>query len=172
MSVTSFYLLIGAVLGGIFLFFKPLQVDIASPGELAQIELDRFTVYEVASTGVKTILAGHHASRFPDRYEVVDLNLTDRSEGHVETMKASKGIYKEPLITLEGDVRFRRDDGITFETAKADYNQSSGEVRAPGAFVLWQARDRVDGRNLYYNLNSGDISAKKIVGIYTMKEKM
>jgi len=172
MSVSTFYLLIGAVLGSIFFFFKPLQVDIATPGELAQIELERFTVYEVAADGVKTILAGAHASRFPDRYEVDDLNLTDRSEGHVETMQARKGIYKEPLISLDGDVRFRRDDGYTFETQKADYNQSSGDVRAPGSFVLWQAGDRVDGRNLFYNIKSGDITAKKIVGVYTMKEKM
>ncbi|MHC3994497.1 LPS export ABC transporter periplasmic protein LptC [Thiomicrolovo sp. ZZH C-3] len=172
MSVTSFYLLIGAVLGSIFFFFKPLQVDIASPGELAQIELERFTVYEVEATGVKTILAGAHASRFPNRYELVDLNLTDRSEGHVQTMQARKGVYKEPLISLEGEVHFRRDDGTTFETAKADYNQSSGDVRAPGAFILRQAQDRVDGQNLYYNIKRGDITAKKIVGIYTMKEKM
>jgi len=171
MSVTTFYLLIGAVLGSIFLFFKPLHVDIASPGELAQIELERFRVYEVSSEGVKTILGGRHASRFPDRYEVDDLNLTDRSEGHVETMQANKGIYKEPLISLAGDVRFRRDDGVMFETAQADYNQTSGAVRAPGDFVLWQAQDRVDGTDLRYNTISGDVTAKRIVGVYTMKEK-
>jgi hypothetical protein len=172
MNVTVFYLLIGAILGSMFLLFKPLHVDIASPGELAQIELDRFVVHEVTAGGVKTILAGAHARRFEDRYEVDELNLTDRSEGHLEQMSASKGVYREPLISLRDNVRFERDDGLVFETKNADYNQTSGEVSTAGSFVLWQANDRVDGTDLRYNTKSGEISAKQIVGNYTLKDAM
>jgi len=170
MNITVFYLLIGAVLGSMFLFFKPLQVDIASPGELAQIELDRFVVHEVTDAGVKTILAGNHARRFEDRYEVDELNLTDRSQGHVEKMHATKGLYRAPLISLRDNVRFERDDGVVFETQSADYNQTSGEVSTNGSFVLWQAKDRIDGTDLRYNTKSGKISAKQIVGNYTLKD--
>jgi len=172
MNVTVFYLFIGAVLAGIFFFFKPLKLDIATPGELAQIELDRFRVHEVAADGVKTIFAGAHARRFEDRYEVDAPDITDRSEGHVDTMKAKEGLYRAPMISLRGDVRFERDDGIVFETQHADYNQSSGEVRTRGGFVLWQAQDRVDGSDLLYNIKSGDLSARRIVGIYTLKESL
>ncbi len=172
MNVTLFYLFIGAVLGAVFFFFKPLKVDIASPGELAQIELNDFTVHEVTEAGVKTILSGVHARRFADRYEVDTFHLMDRSQGHVEQMQAAEGSYREPLVSLRGDVRFERDDGIVFETQSADYNQSSGVVSTPGRFVLWQAADRVEGTKLYYNIKSGEITAKKIAGTYTLKERM
>jgi len=171
MNVVTFYLLVGAVLGSIFLFFKPMKVDLAEPGELAQIELDRFVVYEVTTTGVKTILGGSHALRFADRYEVSDLNLTDRSKEHIETMWAKFGIYREPLVSLRENVHYERDDGIDFETGSADYNRSSGQMVAAGPFVLWQGHDRVEGEDLIYNSQSGEISAKKIVGNYTVKDK-
>ena len=170
MNVVTFYLIVGAVLGSVFLFFKPMKVNIAEPGELAQIELDRFIVHEVTPAGVKTILAGTHALRFTDRYEVNDLNLTDRSENHTENMRAKFGIYREPLISLRDDVHYERDDGIVFETDSADYNRSSGQMVAAGPFILWQGRDRVEGKDLFYNSKSGDISAKKIVGNYMLKD--
>jgi len=171
MSVTTFYLMIGALLASVFLFFKPIKVDIAETGELAQIELDRFVVHEVVPAGVKTILAGAHAKRFEDRYEVQELNLTDRSETHVENMQAKSGIYREPLISLRDDVRYARDDGITFETDSADYNQTSGEMKTNGPFVLWQAHDRIDGTDLVYNTKTGEVAARRIIGNYFMKDE-
>jgi hypothetical protein len=171
MNVVTFYLFIGAVLGSVYLFFKPMKVDVAEPGELAQIELDRFIVHEVVPKGVKTIMTGSHALRFTDRYVVSDLNLTDRSEGHTENMRAKSGTYREPMILLRKDVRYRRDDGIRFETDSVDYNRSSGQMVAPGPFVLWQAHDRITGRDLIYNTKRGEISAEKIVGNYFLKEK-
>lgn len=171
MNVVTFYLLVGAVLASIFFFFKPLKVDVTEPGELAQIELDRFIVHEVTPAGVKTILAGSHALRYTDRYEMTDLNLTDRTEEHVENMRAANGVYREPMISLRDDVHYERDDGIVFETGSLDYNRTSGQIAAAGPFVLWQAQDRLDGRDLFYNTISGDISAKKIAGNYMLKEK-
>ena len=170
MNVVTFYLLVGAVLGSVFLFFKPMKVDLAEPGELAQIELDRFTVHEVTTSGVKTILAGSHALRFTDRYEVSDLNLTDRSENHTENMRADRGIYREPMISLRDDVQYKRDDGIGFTTQNVDYNRTSGEMTAAGPFVFWQAKDRLEGRDLLYNTKSGQIAAKAITGNYYLKD--
>ena len=170
MNVVTFYLVVGAILGSIFLFFKPIAVNVADPGELAQIELDRFIVYEVTPAGVKTILAGTHALRFPDRYEVNDLNLTDRSDEHTENMRADFGVYKEPLIFLQDNVRYERDDGIVFTTGSADYNRTSGMLAANGPFVLWQGQDRVKGSDLRYNTQLGEISAEKIVGNYMLKD--
>jgi len=170
MNVTPFYMLIGIVLAGIFFFFKPLKVDIAETGELAQIELSDFRVYEVVPRGVKVVLAGSSVKRFEDRYQVEEINLTDRSGNHIENMKANRGIYKEPMIYLYDRVRYTRDDGVSFETEQADYNQTSGQINTAGPFVLRQSQDRVTGNDLVYNTESGDLAAKHIEGFYRLKE--
>ena len=172
MNINAFYLMIGAILGAVFLFFKPLKVDLASPEELAQIELNRFVVHEVNESGVKTILAGSYAQRFADRYEVSDLNLTDRSDKHIENMTAKRGVYREPMVYLQDDVNYRRDDGIRFETDSVDYNQTSGRMSTDGAFVLKRGEDRFKGNDLVYNTKRGTISAKQIEGIYILKDSM
>lgn len=170
MSLSTFYMLVGAALVAIFLFFKPMKVDIANPGEMPQIELEHFVVYDVTEAGVKTILAGAYARRFEDRYTVDDVNVTDRTEAHVQTMQADHGVYKEPIILLKHDVRYRRDDGVRFLTEQLEYNQSSADIVARGSFVLWQGKDRVTGSALRYNTVSGEASGKHIVADYELKE--
>lgn len=170
MSLSAFYMLVGAALVAVFLFFKPLNVDIANPGEMPQIELERFVVHEVTEAGVKTILAGRYARRFEDRYTVDDVNVTDRAQAHVQSMRAGKGIYKEPVILLQKNVRYRRDDGIRFETEQVEYNQTSGTMAADDDFILWQGKDKVVGRSLRYNTASGEASGKNIVADYDIKE--
>lgn len=170
MNITGFYAAIGAVLVAIFLFFKPLKVDIANPGDLPQIELQHFMVHEVTTAGVKTILAGQYARRYEDRYVVTDVNLTDRNERHIENMQAGRGIYREPIVILKDHVRYRRDDGVRFRTDYAEYNQTSGQLAANDDFVLRRGTDRLNGKALQYNTITGDIAAKQIVGVYLLKE--
>lgn len=170
MNVVTFYLLTGAVLIGIFLFFKPLNVEIDAPGELAQIELNDFMVHEVTPEGVKTILGGSHASRYEDRYVVEEINLTDYSGTYRQNMKADHGTYKGSIITLKDHVHFERDDGLFFECDQAVYNQDTGVANTIGAFVIWQGPDRVTGTDLIYNGKTGDVSAKRVTGQYTLKD--
>lgn len=171
MNVVTFYLLVAAILVSVFLFFKPMKVTVSQPGELAQIELDKFVIHEVTPETVKTILAGSQGLRYEDRYEVTDLNLTDRSKLHTENMQAAHGTYSEPMILLHDGVHYTRDDGMKFESNDLDYNRSSGLMRAPGPFVLWQKADRINGHNLVYYTKSGDMAAKKITGNYFLKDK-
>ncbi len=172
MNVVPFYFGLGIVLASIFVFFKPLHVEIDAPERLAQIELERFEVFEVTTKGVKTMLIGRRARRFQKSYVVDDINMTDRSHGHRDNLCARLGIYKEGFVTLENDVRLRRDDGSLFETQKATYDQNSSIVRAHGAFVFYRGPDTVRGSDLYYDLESGRLRALHVEGIYTIKEKM
>lgn len=172
MNVTPFYLFIGIILLSVFAFFKPLHVQIEAPKELAQIELNDFIVHEINPRGVKTILGGTHAQRFEDRYVVDDINLTDRSEQHIENMRADFGVYKASMITLDDHIRFTRDDGIVFEADHATYDLNKSIVRVPGPFVMWQDQDKIKGQDLIYNSKSGDISAKRVKGLYGIKELM
>lgn len=171
MSLSSFFLVTGVALFAVFLFFKPFKVDIANPGEMPQIELNRFIVHEVTEQGVKTILAGGYARRYEDRFTVSDVNVTDKAKSHIQSMQADEGIYKEPVIVLKQHVRYQRDDGVKFQTQEVEYNQSSGEMVASDRFILWQGNDRLEGKALHFNAYDGIASGINIVGNYELKEK-
>ncbi len=170
MSVVPVYLALGALLLGIYVFFKPLHVRIDAPAELAQLELQDFTVHEVDPQGVRTILGGKKAYRYEDRYEVDDINLTDRSQGIRQSMYADHGVYRDGIITLSGGVRLLRADGSRFMTDRAVYDRNAATVTAPDAFVFFREGDRIRGRNLYYNLKSGDIRAEAVDGVYRIEK--
>lgn len=172
MNVTGFFAFIGAVLLGIFLFFKPLDVKTMTPEELAAIELDGFAVYKMTPSGLETVLRGSHAKRFADRYVVNDINLTDRSEGYSQNMQADTGVYRVPVTTLEGNVRYHREDGVRFACDKAVYDENRTQISSIGPFRISQNGDSVEGLNLRYNSTTGKITAKHVEGLFRVKESL
>lgn len=172
MNVSIFYLFIGSVLIAVFFLFKPLKVDIADAGELAQIELTDFRIHELTTDGIKTVLTGSEVKRFENRYEVRDINLTDQSDNRIENVQADRGVYKDPMIYLNDHVQYSREDGIVFKTNEAEYNRTSGAIITTGLFELRRAQDSLDGYNLSYNTKTGQISAKQIEGSYLLKEDL
>lgn len=172
MNVTVFFSAIGVILAAIFIFFQPLHVKSMSTDELASIELDDFAVYKMTPVTLETVLQGRHAKRYSDRYVVTDINLTDYAQGYRQNMLAAQGVYRAAVTTLEGDVRYAREDGVRFACDKARYDESSTEVRSIGPFRLSQNRDTIHGMDVIYNSTSGKISAEKVEGLYTVKEHL
>lgn len=172
MTVLPFYLLIGAGLGIILFFFRPLHVDAPPSEELAQIELRQFVIFDVTRTGVKTQLGGSDARRYEDRYAVDNIVLTDRSRGHTETVRSDTGVYRDPMVHLEGHVRYERDDGVRFETSGAEFNQTSGVIRSREMFTMWRGDDRVTGQDLVYFTKDGEVSATHIEGVYLLEDAL
>lgn len=172
MTVIPFYLLIGAGLGIILFFFKPLHVDAPPSEELAQIELHRFVIYDVTASGVQTQLAGSDARRYEDRYVVDNIVLTDRSRGRTETIRSDFGVYRDPMVHLQGRVRYERDDGLRFETNSGEFNQTSGVIRSPELFTMWRGENRVSGRGLVYQSKAGEVSATNIEGVYLLEDTL
>lgn len=165
-----FFLLVAAVLGVIFLGFKPLAIKAQGSGEFAQIELTAFTVHELTTDGVKTIFTGADARRYEDRYEVYAMQLTDRSGEFQQQMEANFGVYKEPLVTLHGNVRYRRDDGLYFNCNEAIYDRNRSVAHTEGAFVMGQGTDAVHGDDLVFNSQTSEARAVKIEAYYALEE--
>ncbi len=146
-------------------------MDIAQqqPGEIAQLELKSFTVKEFDTERLKTVLSGSFGKRFADRYEVEDIDFTDATREHKQNITAKSGIYKDNVVTLQGSVLFRRDDGVTFGSELIVYDHNSTVARAIGAFRLQRGIESFTGENLVYDNANGDISAESIRGVYILK---
>jgi len=172
MNINAFFLIISALLVSIYLFFKPIDIQLDLPDELAQLELNQFVVHEYDTDKLKTILSGSEGKRYEERYEVKDVNYTNNTDRYVENMRADYGFYKEPLMILKKNVHYQRDDGSRFFADHVTYNDETSFTTTDGSFKLWNGHDSIKGQNLSYNSQSGEINATAITGIYFMKESM
>lgn len=169
LNANTFFIVIFTILVSIWIFFQPKHTQYQETGEIPQLELHNFTLYEVNQTGLKNILAGREGYRYEDRLEVNDINYTDSTKVLKNNITAKFGIYDNvDIITLKGNVRYYREDGLSFQTQEARISQSKELITTDGAFVIQRGKDLFRGTKLFYDYQNSDIKAKRVSGVYTL----
>ena len=91
MTVNHFFVAIALVMAGIYFGFRPVTFEETRHGEIAQLDLNGFTIYEMDEKGLIHILHGKEGLRFADRYEVHDIAFIDSSEALSKELTADFG---------------------------------------------------------------------------------
>jgi len=160
------------ILGSIYVFFKPLNIKQQSFVDVPLFELKDFTMYELDTKGLRTIMLGSAATRYSNRYTVQDIDYTDNEkEEYIANMKAKHGIYKNDMVTLSGDVEYVRDDGLTFKTQKAVYNKKSSDVVSDVGYVAYLNDSVVRGSYIKYNNEKNRIFSKNVTAKIQLQER-
>ena len=128
MSINIFFSAIIFALFLIFVLFKPLNIKQQDFGEIPVFELVDFKLMELNEKGLTTVIKGNEGTRYIDRYLVNNIDYTDNTKKYLANMKAKKGIYRDGIIDLEGNIVYTREDGISFSTQKAIYNKETNIV--------------------------------------------
>ena len=138
MNINIFFSILLFALVMIFVFFKPMQLKEQSFEDVPLFELKLFTLYELDGFGINTLMSGDESIKYEDRYIVNNINYTDNSQKYIANMKANNGIYKENSVSLNGDIIYIREDGLTFKTEKAIYNKKEQLIRADTTFISYR----------------------------------
>ena len=171
MTVNTFFVLVVLLLAGIFFIFKPMSVKSEEKMEVAQIDLVNFTTFELDENGLRNVMSGTHGWRYTNRYEILDINFTDKTKDYLQKMSADFGNYQDDVVSLVGDVRYKREDGLAFMSNEATYEQKRSTASTEGEFKIIQNGDWVEGRALVYNSAAGTVNAKEIRANYVIREK-
>ncbi len=172
-SVNYFFIFIALVLASILLFFKPMPIKetLEDGAEVAELELRNFTLYELSTDGLKDIMIGHYGFRYGDRTEVEEIDYTDSIGDQRNNLQADYGVYNnKDLITLEGNVRYYREDGMRFKSDVAVIDQINETITAVGPFSMDRDEDNVVGTDLFYDSKKGLSNAKDVTGFFTLTE--
>ena len=173
LNANYFYLLTGLVLLGVYVGFKPMELpeDLTHKGEVAELELSHFTMYKVDKTGLQNIMIGKKGFQYKNRLEIKDINYTDSTKKFRSNLKADFGTYdKVDLITLQGNVRYYREDGVRFNSKQARLKQKEETIYVDGRFKLHKFADNVVGDHLFYDTKHGVSRAKNVIGYYTVAD--
>lgn len=171
MSANYFYIIVAALLLGIYIFFKPMHIKQNNPKEVAQLELENFTVYELDTSGVKSIMKGSTGKRFTNRNEAFDIDFTDNTKLFTQNMKADFGRQKAGVIYLKGNVRYQRKDGLRFTSQEAKYNQKTKVATTDDVFSMYYGDNWVHGKKLYYQTSKRLAKAEHIDGTYEIEKE-
>lgn len=176
MTVNSFFLLLLAGLTGIYVFFSPMNIQVKYEEDIAMLDLNKFTMYKIDTTGLLSTMTGSSGKRFINRhdytqhYKVYDINFTDSSHQFLQNMVSDFALYKGEKVFLEGNVRYKRVDGLMFLSDEAQYNHRNSVVTTQGPFTMAEAGNWLIGTKLYYDSVREAAKGEHIKGVYTLMD--
>lgn len=171
MKINVFFLLVTTALIVIFFALKPQNIKIQKFEDIPLLKLSSFTMHELNSEGLITIMKGTQATRYKDRYDVDNIDYTDKSKEFVANITANTGTYKNNIVRLNGNVIYTREDGLTFKTQSASYDKNTHIAKADGDYVLYRGTNEAIGKKLKYNNLSDKIYSTDVTAKYKFKER-
>jgi len=154
----------------IFIFFQPLKLKEQSFGDVPQLELEQFTMYEFTPYGLKTLMFGESGTKYDERFIVKKMDYTDKSQDYIANMKADDGLYKNELVTLSGHVMYSRSNGFVFNTEKLTYNKKTSEAISNVGYTAYMGDNIVRGSYIRYNNALNKVYSKQIDATYQLQE--
>jgi len=154
----------------IYIFFQPLKIKEQKFGEIALLTMDNFTMYELQTTGLQTIMAGTKSIRYTDRYIIDDINFTDNSKEYISNILADDGIYKNDIVDLKGNVIYKREDGLTFQSNTLHYNTKTKIAQTQDKYIAYKSTNSMKGTSFVFDSANEIMKSKEVTVIYQLKE--
>lgn len=130
--------------------------------KIAQVEMYDVQDHEISVNGVISITNAKQAVRYSDRDELYGVDALLRRDGLINSLRADKGILQDNIVYLDGDVRYVRNDGITFESAAVEYHRDKDMLKGKVPFVLSDNYNKTLGDSFTYVIKEGKIEANNI----------
>jgi LPS export ABC transporter protein LptC len=171
MNINLFFIVLLMLLMSVYVFFKPLKIDVPDHKEIAQLELKDFQIYEIEEQGVKSILEGAMGERFENRYEMSNVTFKDTSKQVIEVMHADHGRYQDDTVYLTENVIYAQDGGMTFKSDEAQYDINNSLLTTQGTFVMNINGGAFEGEKLKFNTKENKMLASSVRGFYNLEQK-
>ncbi len=171
MNINYFFSFISLILLMIYIFFDPMEIKQINSKEIPLFSLDNFTLHELDTHGLTTLMNGSKGKRYSDRYDVSNIDYTDNSKEFISNMKAKHGLYQKEVVYLNGDVFFTRVDGLRYFSQKAVYNKKTEIVLSDVEYVALMGMSQLSGNTLQIDNKNKTMRSKNIYAIYNFKEK-
>lgn len=172
MSINSLFGLVFVLLLTIIVAFEQKVVSTGEPqNEVALLNISNFTMYEMDKTRLTSLLKATDGIRYADRFLLKDINYTDNSKELRANIVSKNGIYKDNVLTLNGDVFYKREDDITFKSQSAKYDKTSSDFSTKENFEATMQKNIAYGSEIEYNNETKKLKSKNVYVIYKIEDK-
>ena len=171
MRITHFFVLVFLFSISMFVFLKPQAYTKTDGKEVPTLEIEDFTVYELDQTGVQSVLSGTKGRQYKTHYDIKHAHYRQNKNAISENIYADKGRFEKDIAYLDDNVRYYREDGLSFESEHAVYNTKREYLYVASDFVSTKNENVVYGKELHYYAKTGKSRAQKIVATYYYEDK-
>ena len=154
-----------------FVFLKPQDYNKATDAQVAQLEIEDFTLYKLDEVGVQSVVSGTIGRQYVSYYEVQNTHYIENTNKLGQHLYSDKGRFEKDIAYLDDNVRYFREDGLSFESDHAVYDTEKELLYVPKKFILTQNENIVYGSELHYDSKTGEVSAQEVDANYYMEEK-
>ncbi|SFV52544.1 hypothetical protein MNB_SM-7-1272 [hydrothermal vent metagenome] len=172
MNINVLIFFIAILLGSIFFLFKPLKIQQSkNVKEIAQIEMNNYTMYEFDTQKLVNLAIGKKALRYKDRDVLSHFVFNDNSNDALVSLSANYGVYKNDTIDLKGQVLYTKSDGIEFRSEHVFYDRKKAYAKSDLPYTAFMGKNWIKGRSLYYDLKKDKIRSKDIYAVYHIQKR-
>ncbi len=136
----------------IFLFYQKaktlnITTDLTST---PLMELEDSKIYNITSDGITAYLQSKVAKRYKNRYVLYDIFSNKKNDTKSEQLWAKKGVMKNDILTLLGNVLYKDSSGQILKSQKVIYNLKKDILSSDTFFVATYKKNKVRGSSFIY----------------------
>ncbi len=171
MRLTHFFVFLLFFCIALFVFLQPHEYDTEHGNEVAQLEIEDFNLYEIDTQGVQSVVSGTLGRQYTTHYEVENAHYVVNENQLGEHLYADRGKFQREVVYLDDNVRYFREDGLSFESDHAVYDTKKERLYVPEKFIMTQNENIIYGSELHYDVKTGQTSARTIDANYYLEDR-
>ncbi len=160
-------------MSSLFLFYqktKTLNIT-ADTINTPLMELENSKIYNITYKGITAYLQSKIAKRYKNRYVLYDIFSNKKDNTTSEKLWAKKGVMKNDILTLLGDVLYKDSNNQTLQSQKVIYNLKKDILSSDTFFVATYKRSKVKGSSFIYYKEQKRLLADNIKADIVMEKK-
>ncbi len=160
-------------MSSLFLFYqktKTLNIT-ADTINTPLMELENSKIYNITYKGITAYLQSKIAKRYKNRYVLYDIFSNKKDNTTSEKLWAKKGVMKNDILTLLGDVLYKDSNNQTLQRQKVIYNLKKDILSSDTFFVATYKRSKVKGSSFIYYKEQKRLLADNIKADIVMEKK-
>ena len=130
------------------------------------IEFNNFVAYDLNSTTIKDIIKGKQAVKYSDKWILKEPKISTKD---IKDISSKYAIYSKNFIVFKGNVTAVKKNGTILKSNYATYNLKKSELFTPKRFYLYKDKDKVTGKELFYDKKHKITKAKDVNGTFKLK---
>ena len=166
-TIFAFALLIAGIVSSFLI--TPVERAGGKKVDTAQIEFERYRIYDINESGVNGLLIATRGWHYADR-EVLQEPTVLRQDGEVDDgVSSDRGTIIGDELRLQKNVYYWDSLGRNLRTEEAVYNRKTGVLIGKGGFVLHTPQGSVRGANFAADTTLHTVQANEIKATINVK---
>jgi|AAUQ01.1.fsa_nt_gi lipopolysaccharide assembly outer membrane protein LptD (OstA) len=146
---------------------SPPRVQEESLGVKKSTQISNFILYEINGSALIHTIKAEEAIEIANEWI---LKKPIISTEDVKYLRSDKSIVKKNRVIFIKNVKALKEDGTIYMSQKAIYYIDKKRLKTPRGFVIVSDKDKIEGKNLIYDVDNKSAKAHSVNGKFQIKK--